>query len=165
MNYSTLKTVLAEKRINIPTLAKVIGMSKTGLYLAIDHERLTVDVLEKIAKVLDVPESVFFDNTPSILNQSKIEDLENANYMLKDSLVDKIRLERLSALSLNEVLESYHELIDSLSPDLKTQLNKNETFLRFQRQLLEAISDIMSKSDMRGIDVMKGQRNGMLNPK
>ena len=165
MNYSTLKTVLAEKRINIPTLAKVIGMSKTGLYLAIDHERLTVDVLEKIAKVLDVPESVFFDNTPSILNQSKIEDLENANYMLKDSLVDKIRLERLSALSLNEVLESYHELIDSLSPDLKTQLNKNETFLRFQRQLLEAISDIMFKSDMRGIDVMKGQRNGMLNPK
>lgn len=162
MNYSTLKTVLAEKRINIPTLAKVIGMSKTGLYLAIDHERLTVDVLEKIAKVLDVPESVFFDNTPSVLNQNKIAEFERNIDALEDRIYDKIRLERLFASSLFGVHKVYFEFLDSLSADQKSQLDKNVTFLQFQRALLEAINEITFKSDMRGIDVMKGQRNGML---
>ena len=58
MNYSTLKELLTQKRINIPALAKEIGMSKPGLYLAIDKERLTVDNLEKIAKVLDAIHNV-----------------------------------------------------------------------------------------------------------
>jgi transcriptional regulator with XRE-family HTH domain len=62
MKYSFLKELLEEKRINIPALANEIGMSKAGLYQAIDKERLTVDTLEKIANALSVPVSVFFTN-------------------------------------------------------------------------------------------------------
>lgn len=158
MNYNTLKTLLTQKRINVPALAKEIGMSKAGLYLAIDNERLTVENLEKITKVLDVPISDFFDSSPSVINKNRIYELENAIEIFEDRIYDKIRLERIFASSMFDVADAYHQFIETLSPDQKQQLDRNETYIRFQRLLLESINEITFKSDMREIENMKKQK-------
>lgn len=109
MRYDLLKQLLEKKRINIPTLANEIGMSKAGMYQAIDKERLTVDTLEKIAKALSVPVSVFFESGVGDLTEEAQKLLESAkeNYeILRKKYIDlEIKYENILKInSLNEKL-------------------------------------------------------------
>lgn len=87
MDYNILKQLLTTKKINIPTLAKEIGMSKPGLYIAIEKERLTIEILEKIAQALDVPVTIFFNlSRVDWVPVSEVDKLNNEITRLQNRL-------------------------------------------------------------------------------
>lgn len=155
MNYNRLKTLLTQKRINVPALANEIGMSKPGLYLAIEKERLTVDILEKIAEVLEVPIYVFFDEGQPTFNMKKYEELQAQYEELNERIKDKKRLIRLTNKLLQQFIKSYDEFENNLSELEKSNLRKNKSFNSFKENLkdLEEIvyadgsTDILDPSD------------------
>lgn len=65
------------QRISIKTLAEKIEVSFSGLYSALKNNSIKVDTLEKIAKVLEVPITDFFET------DKKQEQLENYEAILK----------------------------------------------------------------------------------
>jgi len=61
MNLSNIETLRKEKNISQEKLANLIEMSKVGYQKAIQNGDLKVSTLVKIAEVLDVPVSYFFE--------------------------------------------------------------------------------------------------------
>lgn len=61
MDYSKIKLLLTEKKISFTELASKIGMSRHGLYAAINNKTLSIVTLEKISDELGVPVTIFFD--------------------------------------------------------------------------------------------------------
>lgn len=137
MNYKRLKELLTQKRINIPSLAKEIGMSKAGLYLAFDKERLTVDVLEKIAEVLEVPVYVFFEGGQPTFNLKRYEELQSQYEELNERFKDKKRLIRLTNKLLSQFIKSFDEFENSLTELEKTNLRKIKSFNSFKENLID----------------------------
>lgn len=64
MNFNKIKNICEQKGLPISTLADKIGISEAGIYLSFRNKSMKVDILEKIAKVLEVPIWVFFDLDP-----------------------------------------------------------------------------------------------------
>jgi len=58
---SRIKDLLRERKISIRDFAKEIGITEQGLQLLIRQNSTKVETLEKIAHLLDVPISTFFD--------------------------------------------------------------------------------------------------------
>ena len=65
MDFSKLEKLKKIKKLSYDELAEMIGMSKNGLNLAIKNKELKVSVLEKIANILGVSVSYFFEETSS----------------------------------------------------------------------------------------------------
>jgi len=97
MNYNTLLSQIKNKGLTVSRLADLIEMSKTGLYAAIEKKTLTVDKLEKISEVLEVPILIFFEGQPGI----KIDNEETVSLKKRIS-------------ELEEQLENYKLLIEVL---------------------------------------------------
>lgn len=90
MDYSRIKMLLTEKGVSFSELTDKIGMSRRGLYAAIDNKTLSITSLEKISEVLNVPVTYFFDN-----NQDGWITFSDAN-KLKDEISSlKIRINEL----------------------------------------------------------------------
>jgi len=64
MVLSNIKKVAESKRVTIVSVAEEIEMSVANLHRCIRENKIEAGVLEKIAHVLDVPVSVFFDEIP-----------------------------------------------------------------------------------------------------
>ena len=158
LNFSKIKDLLTDKRITMTTLSEKIGMSRGGLHTAIANKTLTIEALEKIAEVFEVPISIFFDDSPLVINQNRIRDLENEIDIFEDRIYDKMKLERIFATSMFDVADAYEEFIETLSTDQKLQLDRNVTYLRFQKLLLDSINEITFKSEMLALEIRK--KNG-----
>jgi len=67
MNLLGIRIKSEEKDISIRSLSEKIGMSEQNLHRCIREGRIEAGALEKIAIVLEIPISYFFDNveTPS----------------------------------------------------------------------------------------------------
>jgi DNA-binding Xre family transcriptional regulator len=63
MNLLKVKKILGEKQLTINWLSKQIGMSNQNLYKCFEKNRIEANDLERIAQVLDVNVSYFFDDT------------------------------------------------------------------------------------------------------
>jgi len=61
MNFQLLIKLIDDKGFSIYSLSKKIGMSHVGLSKSIKKNSITVLTLEKIAEVLGVSPSIFFD--------------------------------------------------------------------------------------------------------
>ena len=133
MDYKALKELITSKRKNIPTLAKEIGMSKPGLYLAIDKERLTVDTLEKIAKALEVPISVFFDEeTPNSETFEQIKTLKRKLHIIEGHLFN---------------LYGYNETkLDTLSNSLRDKVQADKNYQK-KNSLIQSALDALINYD------------------
>ena len=62
MDYSKIKDISRIKKISIKELASRVGVSQTGLHHSIKTQVMRIDVIEKIAKTLDVNVCVFFED-------------------------------------------------------------------------------------------------------
>ena len=62
MDFNKLEHIRKLKKLSQEELAKSIGMTKNGYYLAIKNGDLKVSTLEKIAEELDVKINVFFED-------------------------------------------------------------------------------------------------------
>ena len=61
-NLSKIKVLAEKKNISLERVAKESGITSQGLYKIIRENSTKVETLEKIAKSLQVPISVFFDD-------------------------------------------------------------------------------------------------------
>lgn len=133
-------------------MAKEIGMSKPGLYLAIEKERLTVDNLEKIAKALDVPITSFFSEEQvknaqeNITKKNENEillltaQLNESKYKTYRALVHLIRMRLKTSIKLyNNYLQNMPELKPG-SPEQLSSFIIQEIFTDTYNEVMAAIS-------------------------
>jgi len=118
MNLERIKQVAEKKGISIRKLAEVIEKTEQGLHSAIRNNTLKSIDLEKIAEVLQVPVSYFFEdgenpeiskkiiqngsinnvggqNNNNNANDAKLQACERENELLKQQIVDKERIIRM----------------------------------------------------------------------
>lgn len=129
MNYSKIKEILTSKGISLPQLADKIGMSKAGIYLAIDKKRLSIDTLEKIAEVLDVPVTIFFD-------EYRIDRIEKLNNLLDETkklaaesnklAESKDYVTKVTGTLILSMGISYYQYLETLRPPEKESLQKSD---------------------------------------
>lgn len=82
MNVSKLKSILVERGLNIETLAKKIGLSRSSMYRKLSsEEKLTVDDVQKIKGALNLSTSdvalIFLTNKSHIVRQMLGEEKTN----------------------------------------------------------------------------------------
>ena len=81
-------------------------MSRGGLYAAIENETLTINNLEKIAKVFDVPVISFFEDQPggmTSISKFDLQKIENEELKRKN---DKLELEKDNLILLIEFIKN-----------------------------------------------------------
>jgi len=65
MNYNKIRELLEQKNITIIYLCRKAKITYSGFVQMMDKETMKVDTLEKIALILEVPVSYFFDEVLS----------------------------------------------------------------------------------------------------
>ena len=92
-NLFKIKEIARSKKMSIKSLAASVGISEPGLQKLIRENSTRVETLELIAKSLNVPIMVFFDDSPNNLNECEYKyELEIANIKiqyLENMLKDK----------------------------------------------------------------------------
>jgi transcriptional regulator with XRE-family HTH domain len=76
LNYNKIKSLASENKISLKELADKINLSEQGLHSGIKKQTLSVTNLEKIAEVLEVPVSYFFEDKEDV---KKIINNTNGN--------------------------------------------------------------------------------------
>ena len=119
MNFNKIKIICEVKGISTPQLAEMIGLSEAGLYQSYRNQSMKVDILEKIAKVLEVPIWVFFDLDP----ESEVEPIKKERDQYMKTTMDqdvtitylqnevKVLTEMLEAAKRTNILQ--HKLIEN----------------------------------------------------
>ncbi len=120
LKYNKIKELLTEKGLTFTALAEKIGVSRAGLYHTIENNTLSVSTLEKIAEVLEVPVTVFFENSSSDELQKK--ELELSKMLL---LKTENNFTELKALFENqkEVSELNKKLAESATREASANYN------------------------------------------
>lgn len=125
-----IKDLCSNRRMTIPQLAEKIGMSKS-FYTTLKNDSLKVETLIKIADVLEVPITSFFDNE-AINGPALIEEVEKLNKEIKDVYSRNKELEEIIRSKRAVLQLVYYNLMD-----LKI-VGQNET------QISDSISRINS---------------------
>jgi transcriptional regulator with XRE-family HTH domain len=68
MDYSAIKALCDKRRISIKELAVRCGITEAGLHQMLRNQSMKIDILEKIAEVLNVSVGSFFES--SVVPQS-----------------------------------------------------------------------------------------------
>lgn len=160
MNYDKIKELLTDKRITMKAFSESIGMSRRGLYAAIDNKTLTIETLEKIAEALEVPVKVFFETgseneidflkkeleTVKELNKAQAAYLVSMDYEQgkQNSLLNLRRA--VLRLIYSRIKLSYQNYFDSffVYPQEEIKEYFNNKFLRdFIHDTLDCYDEIM----------------------
>jgi len=119
-----IKVLIKEKKFGFSEFAKTIGMTDAGLRKIIDTNSTSINTLEKIASILDVPVSYFFEEgvtgggggeknlNHSQFNYQQGDGNKNAQHV-GDGCVECGRLRR-EVESLQELLKAKDEIINLL---------------------------------------------------
>lgn len=92
-NLQKIRDIAKERRISLRDLASQIGVTEAGVYRIIKENSTRVDTLEAIAKSLQVPVAVFFDDTSSecfhgddliATNRNLSETVKNLSVVVKN---------------------------------------------------------------------------------
>lgn len=67
-NLQKIKTISKERKITLRSLANQVGISEQGLQKIIRDNTTSISTVERIASILGVSPSVFFDETPTSVN-------------------------------------------------------------------------------------------------
>lgn len=113
-NLNLIKALAEKKNIRITELAEAVGVSEQQMHLIVRKNSTKIETLEKIARVLGVPVTYFFDVEADLPNQPEGKDTENAGdlaienelreqiSLLKSQLADKERIIRLMEEKLSQ---------------------------------------------------------------
>ena len=115
-NLNLIKILAEKKNIRITELAEAVGLSEQQMHLIVRKNSTKIETLEKIAKVLGVPVTFFFDELAAGKDADGVEmiygvenvspavekELREQIAVLKSHLEDKERIIRLMEEKLNE---------------------------------------------------------------
>lgn len=89
MDYQLIKQLCQKKDIRLEELSEKIGMSRTGMSTSFRNNTLKVENLEKIAEILDVSPSEFFNQTNADKErEGKFEYLKTSVLSDKNIIID-----------------------------------------------------------------------------
>lgn len=96
-NFEIIRDLLAERGMTVRELAKRIDMRDSSIHHAIAVGSTNTTTIENIARVLEVPVGIFFDDLPEDPSQdpTRIEELERENNHLRELLEEKERTIRI----------------------------------------------------------------------
>lgn len=115
MNYNKIKELAEQKNISVKYILAEIDMTAPGYYSAIKNDTLKIRDLEKIAKILGVPVSYFFEENeskPLVQNGKNILNGGNHGTINISEAVHEIELLKNKVASLEELLKSKNEIIE-----------------------------------------------------
>jgi len=126
MNASKIEKLRKQKNLTQKQFAEKINITTTGYINLIQRNDLKVSVLEKIAKVLGVPVSYFFENEQSL---SQIENKEFDEFLNK-----YIRENESLSISLSDSFSTIHKRVECgfIHPSIRK--------LKFEHILLQSIT-------------------------
>lgn len=123
MNLGLIRTFAEERKITFRKIASLAGMSDGNLHRCIRTNRIQADVLEKIAKFLNVSICVFFDEftpaTQPLINGSNNQYNEsgatnNTNTVGDSVLFEKVRILETLNNEREERIKELKERIEEL---------------------------------------------------
>lgn len=116
MNYNKIDEIREQKKMPKMEFYELLGMTDSGYRRSIERHSLRVDTLERIAEVLEVPVTVFFDSVKTENTEPfDTEDLKNI-MALKIPAEEKVKL-------LSEIVK----LLCVTTEAQKKTININET--------------------------------------
>lgn len=92
-NLKLIRNIAKEKGLSIRSLAQTAGITEGQLHHLMKLGSTNTQTLETIARVLEVPVGIFFDDLPEdpSQDQTRIEELERENNHLRELLEEKER--------------------------------------------------------------------------
>ncbi len=119
-NLNLIKALAESKNIPITQLAQAVGVSEQQIHLMVRKNSTKIETLEKIARVLNVSVSVFFDEDTTEIRQAGRDYVEDGKIEHKGTEYNgpvtvadealRAENERLK----EELLEAKQEIIDLL---------------------------------------------------
>ena len=101
MKISKLEDYLKEKRISVPELAKMVGITPQAINKALKKNDMYASNLFNIAKALKLPLSFFDDDLPSSANEPPVEYKRLTTNLIdqKDKYISRLEkdIEKLEA--------------------------------------------------------------------
>lgn len=119
-NLNLIKALAESKNIPITQLAQAVGVSEQQIHLMVRKNSTKIETLEKIARVLNVSVSVFFDEDTTEIRQAGRDYVEDGKIEHKGTEYNgpvTIADEALRAENerlKEELLEAKQEIIDLL---------------------------------------------------
>ena len=183
LDFNKIKQQTTEKQMTMTALADQIGMSRGGLSTAINNKTLTIEALEKIAEVLDVPVTVFFDEQSANWNNKELiaeivtleiknQDLEEKINTLKDTIRSKrsflkLVYNHLKSLQDNRLYETImaideaenFEETDQILKDRQAERNKRNLEGKSKYELQKVLNEKMNKRSETDITAKKEEKD------
>lgn len=63
MDYSKIRVLMMQRNFSLRNMARTIGVSDSGFKSMMERDTMTIQTLEKISQVFDVPITYFFDDS------------------------------------------------------------------------------------------------------
>ncbi len=154
-NLSIIRELCREKNISLIQLGKEIGITTPqGVQRMINENSTTIDRLEKIAKILNVPVWQFFDLDPEqsdlknkiVVMDEYITELNN-RYLLATNKVKKQEEKITHLIVLNKNLNI---MVDALKKSLESSKrieNHSEVMLKQQERMIKQLETIAIMKD------------------
>lgn len=124
-NLQIIKAIAKEQKVTIRELAKSIGITEAGLQKLIRENSTKVDTLELISKRLNVPISVFFDESPKEKLSPK-ELMEFGNESFAGILTRLFEAKTIAPYSLIEEKDKEIEKLNREIGRLEERLSKRK---------------------------------------
>ena len=90
MNYNKIKTLASERKITLKELCLKIDISEQGLHKMVGNNSIKVSYLEKIAEVLEVPISYFFEEESVNISNNRNTIIGNKNQNINNNVLADI---------------------------------------------------------------------------
>jgi transcriptional regulator with XRE-family HTH domain len=123
LDYNKIKILSLNKNIAIKDIAEKIGISEAGIHQMIRNNSMKIEYLEKIAEVLGVPVSFFFEDKEY---SDKVEE-EAVFYGKMPADLRDLEIKLAVALARNEELRGQVEYFRKLYEKAIEDKNKPDT--------------------------------------
>jgi transcriptional regulator with XRE-family HTH domain len=159
LDYNKIKHFCDLHRISIPQLAAEIGMTKKGLYLAMENRSLKIDTLEKIADALDVSVLEFFEDDSMNLMRLKVallnevDELKKHISLIDDKLQTRQTIINLVLFQLKTIIARHKNLVLEKGELSKLGYENLEEFLSESLESINAILDTVKVSNAYTSDI------------
>jgi len=132
MDINKINELCLERGITILQLSKKIGMSNS-FYTTLKSGSLKVETLEKIAAALEVPVTVFFENSYSDELQKKELEVSKKLILQLESNYNNLKLQNDSLKELSEAREmlssTYYNIICMLFADIHNLYLESDSYI------------------------------------
>jgi transcriptional regulator with XRE-family HTH domain len=142
MNYGIIKKIAKDKKLSIKMLAKLCGMTEAGLYQAMNNKTLKIETLEKIAEILGVSITIFFESEMDREDAEQINELELPEPIEPEPTIGIMNLD----VPEKEKISMLRERVSFLSIKLKLTEQILEATTQHNESLKRQIASLVKSS-------------------